>query len=434
MGDRWAESSFPGTTASHVITIAAMGGNLVPSAYRPVRVDPDEVVWAPESQSLVLPDTDLRNGDVIAIDTDIVRPSPELLRSLGSAQVDASLLQLPNDIPSAVFETAAEVAAGTPTAFDAAIALQAWFRSEFAYDDTVDFSNSTDAMVEFLEARRGFCQQFAGTFAVMARSLGLPTRVAVGFTPGELTSDGKYHVYGRHAHAWPEVWFDGLGWVAFEPTPGRGNGDTTSYTDVPAQQAAGGNPDGVIETTVPTTVPISTPGTGSTPATADPDAPQTTATAPTAGGGSGSGGGSSLPWLLIGLIVLVVAWVVAAPRVVRALVHRHDNTPADRVASAWKHSLGVLALAGAPSVRGQTPIEYATTAHDATGVDLRALGELARHVTAVVYAPAAADEAAAARCELLAGEIDHQCRDRIPTRTRAQALFDPRLMRRRWTI
>ncbi|HNJ98482.1 MAG TPA: transglutaminaseTgpA domain-containing protein, partial [Ilumatobacteraceae bacterium] len=238
MGDRAAEISADGATGQQLITIKAMGGHLVPSAYRPVRVSPDQVVWAPMSQSLVLPDTDLKRGDTIAIDAEVINPSTDQLRLASVTGTDPSFLALPDGIPDTVRATALQVTAGAPTSYDMAMALQTWFRTEFEYDVDVDFGNDSNAMVEFLDARRGFCQQFAGTFAVMARSLGLPTRVAVGFTPGEVDSEGLWHVYGRHAHAWPEVWFDGLGWIAFEPTPGRGNGDATGYTGIPAEQAA----------------------------------------------------------------------------------------------------------------------------------------------------------------------------------------------------
>ena len=87
-------------------------------------------------------------------------------------------------------------------------------------------------MQEFLAQRRGYCEQFAGTFAAFARVLGLPSRVAVGFTPGELRDDGRYYVQDKHAHAWPEIYFDGLGWVPFEPTPARGNPAAVQYTGV----------------------------------------------------------------------------------------------------------------------------------------------------------------------------------------------------------
>ena len=70
----------------------------------------------------------------------------------------------------------------------------------------------------------------------MLRTLGIPTRVAVGFTSGVPLGDGEYSVLGRNAHAWPEVWFDGIGWVAFEPTPGRGAPNAQSYTGLPPQQ------------------------------------------------------------------------------------------------------------------------------------------------------------------------------------------------------
>jgi transglutaminase-like putative cysteine protease len=435
LGDRSGESSYPVTVSRQTVTIAALGGNLVPAAFRPVWVSPDDVVWAPESQSLVLPDSELKADDQIAIDTEVVRPDGALLRELGNSQIDAALLQLPADVPAIVGTTAAEVASGTTTAYDAAIALQNWFRAEFAYDDTVDFSNDTEAMVAFLEARRGFCQQFAGTFAVMARSLGLPARVAVGFTPGDLGDDGKYHVSGRNAHAWPEVWFDDVGWVAFEPTPGRGNGDTTTYTGVAAQQDESAVPDGTVDTTVPATTPGTTPIDDTPTMRTEPDDTSPLLADPGASGGSGSSD-SGLPLVLVifvGLAALAVVWMVVTPRVVRAVVHRHDDTSTDKVASAWRHSLGVLALAGAPAVGGRTPIEYALAAHNATGVDRRTIAELARLLTASIYSSTTTDDTTVARCQVLAHQIDVQCRERIPAPTRARALFDPRLMRRRWT-
>ncbi len=88
-----------------------------------------------------------------------------------------------------------------------------------------------DAIRSFLEARRGYCEQFAGTYAAFARSIGLPARVAVGFTPGELI-DGVYVVRGQHAHAWPEVWFDGHRLGAVRADPGRGAPGAESYTGV----------------------------------------------------------------------------------------------------------------------------------------------------------------------------------------------------------
>src|SRR5260370_42076218 len=101
----------------------------------------------------------------------------------------------------------------------------------------------------------------------MARLLGLPTRVAVGFTQGTIGSDGKLHVLDLNAHAWPEVYFAGIGWLAFEPTPQRGEPGAQIYTGVPPQQAS--DTGDTTATTVPstgTTVPVGTGGPGTPPA------------------------------------------------------------------------------------------------------------------------------------------------------------------------
>src|SRR4029079_15992270 len=89
--------------------------------------------------------------------------------------------------------------------------LQDWFRTNFTYSLTVQGGHSDDAMLKFLRIKTGYVAQFSATCAAMARAVGLPTRVVVGFTPGVLRSDGLYHVAGRHAHAWDEGWVDGYG-------------------------------------------------------------------------------------------------------------------------------------------------------------------------------------------------------------------------------
>ena len=129
------------------------------------------------------------------------------------------------------------------TPYEAAITLQDWFRSEFDYSLEVQAGHSNSAIEGFLRDRVGYCEQFAGTYAAMMRTLGIPARVAVGFTPGNFNGE-RYSVLGKNAHAWPEVWFDELGWVPFEPTPGRGAPGAENYTNVaPEQDATGIDPD-----------------------------------------------------------------------------------------------------------------------------------------------------------------------------------------------
>ncbi|MGH2719586.1 MAG: DUF4129 domain-containing transglutaminase family protein, partial [Actinomycetota bacterium] len=98
----------------------------------------------------------------------------------------------------------------------------------------VQAGSSSDYLYTFLtQTRRGYCEQFAGAMAVMLRTLGIPARVAVGFLPGNATATTaagmtSYTVTGDDAHAWPEAYFAGIGWVRFEPTPRQGV-DTPPY-------------------------------------------------------------------------------------------------------------------------------------------------------------------------------------------------------------
>ena len=133
-------------------------------------------------------------------------------------------LNLPGGMSPTVAAAAREVTAEARTPYDKAVALQNWFTRDggFTYSTSVRSGADADYIAEFLDARIGYCEQFAGAMAVMARTLGIPSRVAVGFTQGSQDVDGTWHVTVRDAHAWPELWFDGVGWARFEPTPGGG--------------------------------------------------------------------------------------------------------------------------------------------------------------------------------------------------------------------
>lgn len=165
---------------------------------------------------------------------------------------DAELLRRPQRAPAAIREAYAqepelsaytrellETTTGAATnAYDKVVALQSLFtRTDFVYseDASVPGMNAPDALENFLRGKRGFCQQYASAMGAMVRALGLPVRVAVGFTAGNQDADGRYVVTTDQAHAWPEVWFGGAGWVRFEPTPRRTDVDTPAYSVPPAQ-------------------------------------------------------------------------------------------------------------------------------------------------------------------------------------------------------
>ncbi|GAA4156963.1 hypothetical protein GCM10022286_08020 [Gryllotalpicola daejeonensis] len=144
-------------------------------------------------------------------------------------------LELPAEVPEIISSTAGEIAgeAAGDSEYDLAVAIQSYFQSSdngFTYStdspDTVD-GGSLDVIAKFLEVREGYCVHFASAMAVIARVLGIPSRIAIGYLPGTPISqhDGKttYQVDSSDLHAWPQLFFPGLGWLSFEPTVSRGS-------------------------------------------------------------------------------------------------------------------------------------------------------------------------------------------------------------------
>jgi transglutaminase-like putative cysteine protease len=176
-------------------------------------------------------------------------PAPESIRR--------QYTKVPSSLPSVVAKTAREVTAGAETDYAKAVALQDWFTSgAFEYTTSVAYGSGPQAITRFLKDKRGFCVHFAFTMAAMARTLGIPARVAVGFMPGGAHQDGSYSVGLKDAHAWPELYFQGIGWTRFEPTPGRGI--TPGYTlDAPSTGA--GHDRATQQNQRPSAAPSATP-------------------------------------------------------------------------------------------------------------------------------------------------------------------------------
>lgn len=148
---------------------------------------------------------------------------------------------VPGSLPDVVAEKAREVTKGADNHYEQAVKLQDWFavNGGFTYDTQVEVGSGSGAIARFLKDKRGFCVHFSFAMASMARTLGIPARVAVGFTPGTPQADGSMSVGLRDAHAWPELYFEGVGWTRFEPTPNRGS--TPEYTQT--RTPTGENPE-----------------------------------------------------------------------------------------------------------------------------------------------------------------------------------------------
>ena len=243
--------------------IEQLGAVWIPAAFEPRSLVTDtagtgnaefssaDISYEPTSSTLIV-GRSLASSDGLTytVSSALPRFNPEVLKSIPlDAAPDtpstpaASYSALPSDFSPEVRALATRLTAEATSGYEQALALQDFFRNGgFIYDANVVPGHSEDRIEEFLNSRRGYCEQFAGTFAAMARSVGLPARVAVGFTVGEADPDDPnlYVVSGRHAHAWPEVYLPGAGWVAFEPTPGRGAPGAQNYTGLAEAQATRG--------------------------------------------------------------------------------------------------------------------------------------------------------------------------------------------------
>jgi transglutaminase-like putative cysteine protease len=282
----------------------------------------------------------------------------------------APALQVP-DTPfaSRIADLAHQVVGDATTTYDQAMALQSYFRgSDFRYATDLPPAQTNDPLWDFLNSRQGYCVQYATAMVVMARDLGIPARIGIGFLPGERDANGTVSVTADRAHAWPELWFANAGWVRFEPTPAVRTGAPPAYAD-PAIAT--------LPTSPAETIPTSTPG-------ATPSVSPTTSGAGTAG--STGRTGSALPWLAAGAVL------VAALAAAGATVSRRRRHPVWGPEEAWARLRRDAARVGVTWSDATTPRRAAEVLHAAMpdvpdGVGHQAVDQLASAVQAHRYAP-----------------------------------------------
>ena len=261
--------------------------------------------------------------------------------------VSPAFTDLPDELPPIVRNLAFEVTRNAPSRFEKAVALQDWFREDggFTYDVHASPGNGTDDLVAFLTegegGRTGYCEQFASAMAVMARSLDIPARVAVGFLAPQAVGPDTWEYSSWDMHAWPELFFPGAGWVRFEPTPpGRASG-VPGYTTEQVPQSPENT--GVA-------VPRQEdelPGRGASSAS---EASPSAATA--AHGDTGAG----FPWApaLGGFLTLVAAGaLLMVPRLRRRA--RRDRRLAAGLEAGWEELRDTAIDLGLPWPRGRSP-------------------------------------------------------------------------------
>ncbi len=306
-------------TSTDQFEIVALDMVWVPAAFEAQRIveRPDaDISYEPVSGTLIVGrDRSSSDGLTYAIESAIPQFDPGALAQAGDlypVEIIERYTGLPDTFSDNARALAFELTSGATNDYDRAIALQDYFRG-FEYDINVGAGHGTDRIDEFLASGRGYCEQFAGAFAAMARSIGMPARVAVGFTWGDQDPNDPnlYHVLGEHAHAWPEVYIPGNGWVAFEPTPTRGAPNSAQWTGVTPQQAGAGD----TPETLPEQDPVEAPAPVIPPTFQDPsfDSGSQVDTAPVVDSGGGIPG-----WL--GTIALALVSIAFLGAVYAAIV------------------------------------------------------------------------------------------------------------------
>jgi transglutaminase-like putative cysteine protease len=286
-----------------------------------------------------------------------------------------------------VTDLVAVVTEGASSPYERARSIQAFLtdRSEgFVYSLSTAPGTSGNDLVDFLHLRRGYCEQYAGAMAVMVRAAGVPARVALGYTPGTLQDDGSRLITSDDAHAWVEVYFDGLGWVPFDPTPLSGD----RAVDLPWAPRTGdeAQTDSRAEAPVPTL-----------PSAPLPSAPRDAPTEGLSSGQQGQGAGDLL-WSLAGWagMTVLAAALVTAPAGARALQRRRrlaEGTPG----ALWDELTATALDAGARLHPAWTPRRSArelgavlSRAGESGGAGADAVLRLALAEEAASYGPAAA--------------------------------------------
>lgn len=265
---------------------------------------------------------------------------------------------VPDGISPKVWKLLDEITADAVTDGEAALAIQNYLNSD-RFEYTLQAPNATDAnsiSAFLLEDRAGYCVHFASAMTVLARAKGIPARIGIGFTGGTRSGD-SYLVTTDNMHAWPELYFEGMGWIAFEPTKGFGSSDTSLTPSAPPSHepnAPSSAPPSPTQTATEAVVPSSSPPAGASPSVPAGQSPE----------GSRGGGGGSFGWvgvaLLISLVALVPAGVRAALRMWRL---RSGQPPKALAAGAWQELAATFRDLGLPW-RTASPLTAAEQLHD----------------------------------------------------------------------
>ncbi|PZG15958.1 transglutaminase [Micromonospora craterilacus] len=389
-------------TVEQEITVGDLSGRLLPAVATPREVSGARVAYDPGTGTLIRPDG-LSPGLRYTVTSARERPDVNLLATANTPAGDevARVLHVADGAPEQLRRLAAQLAEENSAPYARAAAIEQWLAEHYRLVADAPSGHAYPNLTFFLfgprngGGQRGTSEQFAASFAVLGRLAGLPTRVVVGFA-----APGSGPVRAADAYAWPEVLFDGLGWVPFDPLPRPDDEPRPVEEDLRPQPE---NPP-PSEQPEPTLEPTASPPPQAAP------------------GGPADTGGVSTPVLAAGisggLLLVVVALLATLVGMRRALTRNrlYRGDPGQRIAGAWREVTDALRLAGRPVAAdlsatevagwaGRTLTDTAGPGTDAgaggagpSAAACAAVDDLARLVNQVTFAPgtATAEQAGAA--------------------------------------
>jgi transglutaminase-like putative cysteine protease len=349
--------------------VAASALTLLPHSASVLASSPADLEYAPDSELLAAP------GPVRTYTVRVSVGIPSVTQLDGAAlpsAVPMALTSVPSCVPAALRTLAQEISAATTVPAQELLRLQQYLNSSpFSYDHGAAPGEGCASVNNMLASRKGTSAQFATAFALTARLLGIPARVAVGYLPGTV-SGGVDTVTDADAYAWPQAELTGVGWIDFDPTPkNTSQGHQPPREKQPAIQQ--------LQTSAPKTGPVSAPSVEPSPR---------------------AGGLSATAKVLFGaglVVVLVLLWVLAvwlwgARR--RGRLRRLQD-PAARALGAWDELLVPLGQAGVP-ISARSAQAVAADAARAVPGTAQAVRDLATLAERALYDQVTADDAASA--------------------------------------
>ncbi|MFC4535303.1 transglutaminaseTgpA domain-containing protein [Sphaerisporangium dianthi] len=412
-----------------VVTVSddVEGLSFLPLPYPSSSVEVEGDWRADRSSLMVFSTRETAGGQTYRVTGQEPQPSAEALRTMPSATDDREILTrylaLPPDLPRQIRVIAHERVASTDTPYEMAVKLQSWFTGgDFVYSLATQ-GNGSDALADFLRNRTGYCEQFAAAMAVMARVLGIPARVGIGYTGGAFIG-GSWQVRTHDLHAWPELYFQGAGWLRFEPTPAGGLGQATARVPdysrpVAATSAPGDGPSARPSGGTDATDPADTLG----PRARDPRDPD----AGLAAGTLGVDAGMPLP-VKIGIGVGALLLIGLIPAAARAVVRYRRRRAWTQVGAADPGVAGAQLQPRAPE-RSRAPAAHLGNAVHASWHELidtlydlnlgHEASESPRALAARVVRQCELDEATAASITAIASAEERMRYARTPGRVQA---------------